>query len=69
MMKKMNVQNDVESRRRIAEALPEQDTVHNVKGKEVPDAQSEEAPEHPAVEAATEPEVPKKGRRKTPGNA
>lgn len=69
MMKKMNIQNDVESRRRIAEVLPGQDTVRNVTEKEVSDAQSEEAPEHPAVEAATEPEAPKKGRRKTQGNA
>lgn len=65
-MKRINVQNDVESRRRIAEALPKQE---NSEKEEVTDAQSKEAPEHPAVEAAAEPEAPKKGRRKTQGNA
>lgn len=64
MIKKINIQNDMESRRRIAEALPEQES----EKKEVTDAQSEEVPEHPAVETHTEPETPKKGRRKTPGN-
>lgn len=65
MMKKINIQNDMESRRRIAEALPEQES----EKKEVTDAQSEEVPEHPAVETHTEPETPKKGRRKAPRNA
>lgn len=65
MMKKINIQNDMESRRRIAEALPEQES----EKKEVADAQSEEVPEHPAVETHTEPETPKKGRRKAPRNA
>lgn len=65
MMKKINIQNDMESRRRIAEALPEQEP----EKKEVTDAQSEEVPEHPVVETHTEPETPKKGRRKTPRNA
>lgn len=66
MMKRIiNIQNDVESRRRIAEALPEQES----EKKEVTDAQSEEVPEHPAVETGTEPETSKKGRRKAPRNA
>ena len=65
MMKKINIQNDMESRRRIAEALPEQEP----EKKEVTDAQSEEVSEHPAVETHTEPETPKKGRRKAPRNA
>lgn len=65
MMKKINIQNDMESRRRIAEALPEKEP----EKKEVTDAQSEEVPEHPAVETHTEPETPKKGRRKAPRNA
>lgn len=65
MMKKINIQNDMESRRRIAEAQPEQEP----EKKEVADAQSEEVPEHPAVETHTEPETPKKGRRKAPRNA
>ncbi|MCD8252936.1 MAG: hypothetical protein LUD40_13510 [Phocaeicola dorei] len=65
MMKKINIQNDMESRRRIAEALPEQESEKN----ELADAQSEEVPEHPAVETHTEPETPKKGRRKAPRNA
>lgn len=65
MIKKINIQNDMESRRRIAEALPEQES----EKKEVTDAQSEEVPEHPAVETHTEPETPKKGRRKAPRNA
>lgn len=65
MMKKINIQNDMESRRRIAEALPEQEP----EKEEVTDAQSEEVPEHPAVEIHTEPETPKKGRRKAPRNA
>lgn len=69
MMKKINIQNDMESRRRIAEAFPKQSMVREIIEKEVTDAQSEEVPEHPAVEVTTEPEVPKKGRRKTPGNA
>ena len=69
MMKKINVQNDVESRRRIAEALPTSDTVEEVTEKEVINAQSEKVPESPVVEAAAEPETPKKGRRKATGNA
>lgn len=64
MKRRINIQNDVESRRRIAEALPEQD----VEKKEVTDAQSEEIPEYPAVEAAAEPEGSKKGRRKAKGD-
>lgn len=71
MMKKINVQNDVESRCRIAEALPKRKMVQEIESieKEVVNAQSEEVPEHPVVEAAAEPEAPKKGRRKATGNA
>lgn len=68
-MKKINIQNDVESRRRIAEALPKRDSVQEVVEKEVINEQSEEVPEHPVIEAAAEPEAPKKGRRKATGNA
>lgn len=68
-MKKINIQNDVESRRRIAEALPKRDSVQEVAEKEVINEQSEKVPEHPVVEAAAEPETPKKGRRKATGNA
>lgn len=67
-MKKLNIQNDVESRRRIAEALPKQDSVQEVTEKEVINEQSEEVPEHTVVEAAAEPETPKKGRRKAKGD-
>lgn len=65
MKRRINIQNDVESRRRIAEALPEQETLKE----EVSDVQSEEVPEYPAIEAAAEPETPKKGRRKAKGDA
>lgn len=68
MMKKINVQNDVESRRRIAEAFPRQEKTENMIKEEVQYAQSEEIPEHPAIEAATEPQTKKKGRRKTQGD-
>lgn len=68
-MKKINVQNDMESRRRIAEALPGRGTVQEIAEKEVVNEQSEEAPEHPAVKASAEPEAPKKGRRKATGDA
>lgn len=65
MKRRINVQNDVESRRRIAEALPGQE----IEKKEVTDVQSEEVPEYPAVETAAEPETAKKGRRKAKGDA
>lgn len=68
-MKKINIQNDVESRRRIADALPKRDSVQEVVEKEVINEQSEEVPEHPVIEVAAEPEAPKKGRRKATGNA
>lgn len=61
MERRINIQNDLESRRRIAETLPEQ----YVEEKEVINAQSEEAPEYPVIEAVTEPEAPEK--RKTEG--
>lgn len=64
MKRRINIQNDVESRRRIAEALPEQE----IEKKEVTNAQSEEIQEYPAVEATAEPEAPKKGKRKTKGD-
>jgi len=65
MKRRINIQNDVESRRRIAEALP----VQEIEKKEVTNAQSEEIPEYSVVEAIAEPETPKKGRRKAKGNA
>lgn len=64
-MKRVNIQNDVESRHRIAEALP----VQEIEKKEEINAQSEEIPEYSVVEATSEPETPKKGRRKAKGNA
>lgn len=65
MKQRINIQNDVESRRRIAEAFPEQE----VEKKEVTNAQSEEVPKYPAVETIAEPEASKKGRRKAKGDA
>lgn len=65
MERRINIQNDLESRRRIAETLPEP----YVEEKEVINAQSEEAPEYPVIEAVTEPEAPKKGRRKAKGDS
>lgn len=70
MRKRINVQNDVESRRRIAENFPQQN-IWKTQGnseKEVIYAESEEVSEYPVVEATPEPEK-KKGRRKATGNA
>lgn len=63
-MKRINVQNDVESRQRISRALEIKKRVK----KEVADVPSEEVPEYPIVEIPPEPETPKKSRRKTPGD-
>lgn len=68
-MKKINVQNDVESRLRIAEKFPKEDIVQKIVKKEVANAQSKEASESPVVETTEEPENQKKTRRKTQRNA